>query len=669
MARKKSSLDQDDVRKKMDELTRLIQYHADRYYNQDAPEISDYEYDQFVQELKRLEEQFPLFRKADSPTLRVGGKAQKSFGKYRHKIPMMSLDNCFNESEFREFHARLVKLTGKENLEYVCEHKYDGLAIELVYLDGDFSVAATRGDGTVGEDVTSNIRTLKNLPFKLPAGKVPKELMVRGEIIMFKKDFISVNKEREEAEEPLFANPRNAAAGSLRQLDPKITAGRNLQMFVYGLGNRLTDLETQASIYQYLKKLAFPVNDHLLVSADIEEIVEYQKKWEEERDQLEYEIDGIVIKVNDRSLQDSIGELAHAPRWAVAWKFKPRRAESVVRQILIQVGRTGALTPVAILDPVKVGGVVVSRVTLHNRDEIARLDVRLGDTVILYRSGDVIPKIEKVLLDKRPSTSVPFHFEPLCPVCGSKADVTEGDVVLRCINPDCPAQLKERIIHFVSKPAMNMDGVGEEWIDKLIQKGLVHDVADLYELDVEKLMTLDRMGEKLASNIIDAIRQSRTVEFSRFIVALGIRHVGERSARTLANNFKSLSDLRKADKEILLSLPDVGAKVADSILEYFSRKENLRVLQKLEQVITITYVTLEKTLQSMRFVVTGSLKRFTRQQIEEFISQRGGAVSESVSKNTSFLILGENPGSKYDKALKLEIPVLTEDEFIRKFST
>ncbi len=651
----------------MDELVEKIRYHSTRYYDQDSPEIEDFEYDMLVKQLRNLELEYPLFKRKDSPTEKVGGQAQKEFKKYRHSRPMLSLDNCFNSDEFMEFHQRMLKLTGYNQLEYICEHKYDGLAIELVYENGLFKVGATRGDGIIGEDVTENIRTIKTLPHRLKGEHIPPVLRIRGEVIMYKSDFIRLNEERELEEESLFANPRNAAAGSLRQLDPKITSERNLKLFVYGLATDMDVVKKQSEIYTLLGQLGFPVNPHLFVSSDIDNIIRYQQEWEVKRDQLEYEIDGIVIKANRIADQKAVGELSNAPRWAVAWKFKPRRAESVVKDIVIQVGRTGALTPVAVLEPVKVGGVIVSRVTLHNKNEIERLDIRIGDTVVLYRSGDVIPKIEKCILEKRPAHTVPFILEPKCPACGSNAKISEDEVVIRCTNATCPAQIKERIIHFASKPAMNIDGLGIEWVEKMVDKGLIKDVSDLYHLDIHKLMTLDRMGDKLADNILKAIDQSREVEFSRFIVALGIRHVGERNARILANNFHNLQEFMITKKERLQSIPEIGEKVAGSIIAFFSQKDNCKLIERLMKAVTIRYLSVEKTMAGLKFVITGSLIKFSRHEIEEFIEQRGGAATDSVSKNTSFLILGENAGSKYDKAVKMGIPILSEEQFIRKF--
>ena len=653
----------------MDELIGLIRYHNQRYYDLDDPEISDQEYDRLMSELKALEAEFPLLRRKDSPSVKVGGKPLKAFETFRHTTPMLSLDNCFTAEEFEAFHDRIVREFGTADpaIEYVCEHKYDGLAVELVYREGKLATGATRGDGVTGEDVTRNIATIQSVPAGLAGREIPDLLTVRGEVIMFKSDFLELNRTREEEDEPLFANPRNAAAGSLRQLDPSVTAGRKLNLFVYGLQDPPSSLSDQTGIYDYLRKLGFPVSPHISIARTPGEIDAYHARWEKDRESLAYDIDGIVVKLNRLSDQRRMGQLTHAPRWAVAWKFKPRQAVTVIRDIVVQVGRTGALTPVAELEPVGVGGVVIGRVTLHNRDEIERKDIRIGDSVVVFRSGDVIPKIDKVLVEKRPAGSKAFVMPSKCPVCGSKVSEGEAGVITRCLNSSCPAQLKEGIRHFVSKRAMNIEGLGEEWAEKLVDNGLVRNVADLYRLPREKLLALDRMGEKLADNILESIAKSRKVEFHRLIFSLGIRHVGERTAWLLAAAFPSLDALEKAAAPELTEIREIGEKAAESLVKWFGVPRNAAVVESLRGELTIVYPAFERHLKGLTFVVTGTLNDWSRSDIEDYIRRSGGQVSGSVSKKTDFVVAGGSPGSKYDKAVKLGVPLITEEDFMKRF--
>lgn len=658
----------DPVAARIAELIDLIAYHDERYYVHDAPEISDAEYDRLKQELRRLEESRPDLKRPDSPTSRVGGRPLESFPPFRHERPMLSLENCFTGEEFRRFHDRVTRTLREAGFEgpvtYVCEHKFDGLAVELVYEDGLLVAGATRGDGLVGEDVTQNIRTVRSIPLRLRKS-LPGRLTIRGEVLMFKEDFVELNRSRVEDDEPVFANPRNAAAGSLRQLDPAVTAGRKLRFFAYATAFPPEGVETQSGVYGFLKGLGLPVSPHAVVARSPEEVEAFHRRWEEHREELPFEIDGIVVKVDSLRAQAVLGELAHAPRWAVAWKFKPRSAETRVKEIVVQVGRTGALTPVAILEPVKVGGVTVSRVTLHNRDEIARKDIRVGDTVVVTRAGDVIPAIESVVKDRRPPGTEPFVMPSTCPVCGTP--VVAEEVVTRCPNPSCPARVRERLRHFVSRKAADIEGLGDEWIDKLVSSGLVREPADLYRLTVGDLLKLDRMGEKLASKIVAAIDRSRDMDFHRFLFALGIRHIGERNAFLLAAAFPDLESLLAADKDDLLALHDIGEKAAESVHSFLSDPANRDAVRRLAAAVRIRPSVTDRSLAGLRFVVTGTLTNFSRTQIEEHIRKRGGQVLSAVSGKTDFLIVGANPGSKLEKAKALGIPILTEEEFLRRF--
>lgn len=658
-----------DIQKEMDSLIKQLNYHANKYYVQDDPEISDYEYDQLFHKLKSLEKKYPLLKRQDSPTRKVGGAPLKKFHQYKHSSPMLSLDNTFSKEEFYEFHKRIVKKIGADDFDYICEHKFDGLAVELIYKKGILSVGATRGDGYVGEDVTANIRTLQNVPLKLVATNVPDVLKIRGEVLMFKADFEKLNLERQKQGLKLFANPRNAAAGSLRQLDSKITAERRLTMLAYGLGNKLDFIKNQADIYQYLSELHFPVSSYAKVMKGFEKVYSYHSYWESHRDKLEYEIDGIVVKLNSLDYQNRIGTVAHSPRWAIAWKFKPEEKETLIEDIIVQVGRTGILTPVAVLKPVQIGGVIVSHVTLHNQDEINRKDVRVGDFVVIYRSGDVIPKLEKVIKEKRESNLKPFKIPSKCPVCHSKVIQYEGEVALRCSNPYCPAQIKETIKHFISKKGMNIEGIGEEWIEKLFDAHFINNVADIFFISREKWLSLDRMGEKLVDKFLQTLENSKRVSFDHFIFALGIRYVGEQTARILAQKFHSIEGLSRASIEDLENIEEIGSKIAQSIVYFFQESKNQKILKKLLNIVTITYPKLHDNLPlaGMQFVVTGTLKKYSRTQIEDLIVHLGGKVTKSVSSKTTWLIVGENPGSKYKKGTELKIGILTEEEFKSKW--
>ncbi len=660
----------ENIQKRVETLKKDLHLHAYRYYVLDDPLITDQEYDQMFKELKELEDQYPSLKTPDSPTQRVGAPPLKEFKTVKHYSPMLSLDNVFHQDEFMDFHNRIKKELETVKVEYVIEEKYDGLAIELIYKNGILNLASTRGDGMEGEDVTQNIRTIKSIPLKLFGDNSPRELVIRGEVIMFKQDFLELNQRYEEEDKKVFANPRNAAAGSVRQLDSTITADRKLNIFVYGIGEPIDknmDFKTLSQIYDYLKKIGFRMSSHVKITDTIDDIIKYHDELEKSREELKYQIDGIVIKVNNIEYQKILGELTHSVRWAVAWKFKAIEAITQIESINVQVGRTGALTPVANLKPVKVGGVTVSRVTLHNPDEIERLDIRVGDTVKIHRAGDVIPKVSQVIMEKRPKNTHPFIFPDQCPICNTKVIKSKDEIVPRCPNPQCPAQIIETLIHFTERNAMDMEGVGEEWIKRLVENNILKDVADFYLLTKEKLLPFDRMGEKLAENMVQSIQARKEVPFDRFINALGIRFVGEHTSKILAQHYSTLSDLIKAKYEELNEIYEIGPKVAESIYQFFKEKKNIDLIEKLNKVgVKIIYSKkVSNKLKDLKFVVTGSLKNFSRTAVKKIIEENGGKTLETVSKNTDYLIIGEKPGSKFEKAKKLGVKILNEDSFMK----
>lgn len=666
-------MDFKEAKKRITELREKINYHNYRYYVLDSPEITDEEYDKLFQELKELEKQFPELITPDSPTQRVGGEPLPEFKQIRHRIAMLSLDNVFNEEEAREFDARIKRMlkTDKE-IEYVCEPKLDGLAVELIYENGKFVAGATRGDGTVGEDVTSNLKTIKSIPLILFSKKIkpPKLLEVRGEVIINKKDFEKLNKERENSGEPLFANPRNAAAGSLRQLDPKITAQRPLDIFLYGMGYiEGIEFKSQWEFLDFLPHWGLKTNKLNRLCKNIEEVIDYYKEMVLKRPELPYECDGIVIKVNSIDLQKKLGELSHSPRWAVAFKFPPQQAISRIINIEAQVGRTGVITPVAILEPVRVSGVTVSRATLHNMDEIERKDVRIGDTVIVQRAGDVIPEIVRPVKEKRTGKESKFRMPEKCPSCGSKIIKEEGEVAYRCINLSCPAQVKERIRHFCVREAMDIEGLGEKFIDQMVERGLVKDVADLYYLKPEDFFHLERMGSKLAENLYNAIQGSKEVTLDRFIFALGILHVGEHIARVLAREFNTLENLMKVKKEELLKVKEIGEEIATSITDFFSNNDNLKLIEKLLKagirIKPVEKQKIESPLKGKTVVFTGELKTMTRSEAQRLVDELGGRAANSVSKKTDLVVAGPGAGSKLEQAKKLGIKIIDEEEFLK----
>lgn len=653
------------------ELREQINYHNYLYYVLDNPEISDAEYDRLFDELLELEKRYPELITLDSPTQRVGAPPLEEFKTVRHSTPMLSLNKANTTDEFLDFHRRTKELSGliDDELQYVVEPKFDGLAVELTYQDGILTIGATRGDGITGEDVTPNLRTIKSIPLKLMTKNPPSVIDIRGEIIMNKEDFENLNKEKMQSGEQLFANPRNAAAGSVRQLDPNITAKRPLRMFAYGMGRvEGVDIKNQWDCMLYLKEIGFRVSEYVKLCSSPQEVISYYEEIKSIRDDLPYEIDGIVIKVNDFSTQQRLGELSRSPRWAIAWKFPAQQETTKIKDIIVSVGRTGALTPVAILEPVRVGGVEVGRATLHNEDEIIKKDIRIGDTVIIQRAGDVIPEVVKVITSKRTGNEKEFRMPDTCPICGSKVEKPQGEAIHRCTGMDCPAKIKESLAHFVSKGAMNIEGLGKKYLDQMVEKGLINDPADLYFLKKDDLMKMDRMGDKLAENLLNAIENSKTPTLTNLIYALGIRNVGYHLAGVLAKTFGSIENLAKQEKEDLTSIHEIGPVVAESIYNFFRNPRNIKILDKLKKGgVVFPKEKLEgkeeRPLDGKTFVLTGALDSFTRDQARRLIEEKGGRVSSSVSKKTDYVIAGKDPGSKYTKAVQLGIPILNEEEF------
>jgi len=657
---------------RVNKLREEINYHNYLYYVLDSPEISDAEYDRLMRELAGLEKLFPDLITPDSPTQRVGALPLKEFRTVSHTIPMLSLSNTETEEETIEFDRRIrrfLNVPEDQLIEYVAETKLDGLAVEVVYEHGRFIVGSTRGDGFTGEDVTLNIRTIKTIPLKLIRKHegAPERLEARGEVFMKLHDFREMNREREEAGESIFANPRNAAAGSLRQLDPGITARRPLDIFFYGIGEVTgKSFETHWEVLNMLKKWGLKTNPLNRLCMGINDVIGYYKEIGDMRDSLGYEIDGVVVKVNDIRLQERLGNVARSPRWAVAYKFEPRQGDTRILDIQAHVGRTGILTPVAILEPVRIGGVTVSRSTLHNQDEVDRKDVRIGDWVLVQRAGDVIPEVVKVITTKRTGAETPYRIPDKCPVCGS--DVMREDVYYRCTGINCPAQLKERIRHFASRRAMDIEGLGEKLTDQLVDKGLVKNVSDIYYLTKDEIAGLDRMAEKSAGNIIDAIEISKERELSRVIFALGIRHVGEQLGKILARSFGSIEALMSAGVEDLTAVETVGPEIAQSVVKFFNQKDNIREIKRLREAGVKFPPAVHKKegkLAGKVFVLTGTLNSFTRDEAKVRIESLGGHVTSAVSKNTDFVVAGEDPGSKARKAKELGIKVINEDEFLK----
>ncbi|MBI2061074.1 MAG: NAD-dependent DNA ligase LigA [Nitrospirae bacterium] len=656
-----------NVQTRIDELRRLIVQHDHRYYVLDSPELEDAEYDALFRELVQLESAHPEFASSDSPTQRVGGRPLDKFGQIRHSVPMLSLENAFSEEEAREFDERIKRfLATKEEIAYVIEPKLDGLGIELVYESGRLVSGSTRGDGEVGEDVTQNLKTVRAIPLRLRAGPPPPppRLEVRGEVFMKRNDFLALN-ERQEAEgEKTFANPRNAAAGSLRQLDPAITARRPLSAYFYGLGAEI-GLASHWDLFQRLPSWGLPTNPLNALCPNIGEAVESYHRLRESRATLPYESDGVVFKVNDARLQRRLGEVSRHPRWAIAFKFPSEEAVTRIKQIQVQVGRTGALTPVALLEPVRLGGATVSRATLHNQDEIDRKDARAGDWVFVKRAGDVIPEVIRVDLGRRSPGSRPFKMPDSCPVCGSVVVRPEGEAAHRCVNAGCPAQVKERIRHYCSRDGMDIEGLGDRFVDQLVDKNLLKDVPGIYTLRAEDFFKLDRMGEKLAQNFLDAIGRSKSRPMDRFIFALGIRHVGDHLSRVLAQRFPSIERLEATPLEDLQAIRDIGPEVARSLRAFFEQPENHRMIRALiERGVRPTPVKppVDSPISGKTFVLTGELQQWSREEAERQIREAGGRVTSTVSRKTDYVVAGTHPGTKAKKAGDLGVRILQESD-------
>lgn len=658
-----------EVMERVNQLRRLIEEHNYYYYVLDQPRITDAEYDRLMQELIKLEEKHPELITPDSPTQRVGGQPLPFFAQVRHRSPLLSLNDVFGVDDLRDFHRRVVAAVGSD-VEYVVELKIDGLSVALTYDQGILVTGATRGDGEVGEDVTQNLKTIRSLPLHLrqPLAR----LEVRGEAFMPKEAFARLNAARESAGEPTFANPRNAAAGSLRQLDPKVAAHRSLDVFVYQViyveGYQLT---THAQALELLESLGFKVNPHRRVCHSLEEVIDFARHWEDKRHDLPYQIDGLVIKVNRLDQQAALGATAKSPRWAVAYKFPAEQAQTVVRQIMVSVGRTGVLTPTAIFDPVRLAGTTVSRATLHNEDYIREKDVRLGDTVVVQKAGDIIPEVVEVKKEKRTGHEKPFQMPRTCPECGAPAVRLEGEAAYRCTGGIyCPAQVRERIIHFASRNAMDIEGLGPAIINQLLAASLIRDPADLYSLRYEDLVQLERMGPQSSKNLLAAIERSKQNSLAQLIFALGIMHVGERAAAVLSRHYHSLDELMAAKVEDLTKLPDVGPKIAESIVSFFEVPGNRQVIAKLKAAGVDPRSEVEGgqaqgKLAGKTFVLTGTLERFSRSEAEKLIESQGGKATSSVSKKTDYVVVGANPGSKYDRALQLGVKILSEEEFLK----
>lgn len=658
----------DEAAKRAEELrTRLNQWSRE-YYVEDKPTVEDYVYDKEYAELVAIEEQYPDLITSDSPTQRVGGKVLEGFEKVTHDIPLYSLNDVFSKEELIAFDQRVQKAVGRV-VDYCCELKIDGLSVSLRYEDGNFVRGATRGDGTVGENITENLKTVRSVPIKL---KEPMNIEVRGECFMPKRSFVQLNQDREAEGKDIFANPRNAAAGSLRQLDSKITAKRNLDTFLYTVADfGPMQAKTQYDALEELEKIGFHTNREKRLCHSIDEVWSYIEEYHDKRVDLPYEIDGIVIKVNEFSLQDQLGFTVKAPRWAAAYKFPPEEVETLIENIEWTVGRTGVVTPTAIMTPVRVAGTTVSRASLHNGDYIKLKDIRLKDTVLIYKAGDIIPEVSQVVLDKRPKDSEEYQLPTHCPVCGSELVHLDEEVALRCINPKCPAQMKEGLNHFVSRNAMNIDGLGPRVLEQMYDKKLVADVADLYKLTEEELLTLDKIKEKSANNILTAIDNSKDNSVERLIFGLGIRHVGTKAAKILAEHFGDLETLSKSDYESIIALDTIGDIIADSVVTYFSNEEVHELMNELKQAgVNFEYKGLrnaqlqevESPFKEKTVVLTGKLTRFTREEAKETIENLGGKVTGSVSKKTDIVVAGEDAGSKLTKAQELGIEVWTEDQ-------
>lgn len=660
-------------KEEIEKLKSLIRHHDRKYYVEDRPEISDQDYDRLMRRLQELEKEYPQWATSDSPTKRVGGEPIAGFKQIRHGKRMLSMDNTYSPEEIRAFDQRVRKNLGEESVDYFVELKLDGVSVSLLYENGKFIRGATRGDGFVGDDVTANVRTIRTIPLSLEGKHLPKRIEIHGEIFMSRENFKRLNQEKEKRGEELFANPRNATSGSLKLLDPRITAKRSLEICCHGAGQMEGySAETQKELLETFEHWGLRVNPHRLATSSMDELIDYCNQWEEKRKSLPYDIDGMVVKVNTLADQARLGETEKSPRWMIAYKFPAERAKTKLLDIHIQVGRTGTITPVAVLEPVFLAGTTVSRATLHNEEEIERRDIRVGDQVWIEKAGEIIPQVIGPLKEKRTGKERKFVMPKRCPECGGPTRKTAGEVAVRCENIRCPAQAKEKIIHFASRRAMDIEGMGEALVNQLVDKGLVRDCGDLYSLTFEKLMTLERMGEKSANNLLEAIEKSKSQPLARLLYALGIRHVGTHAAGLLAESFHAISEIQKKSVEAFSRIPEIGPVMATSIHHFFQSPETQKVLLKLEKAgvrFKEKPGAIRGKLQGKSFVLTGALSSYTRNEAYELIQKQGGKVSESVSQKTHFVIVGENPGLKLEKAKRLKIPCLTEEQFKRFISS
>ena len=659
----------EDIKLQIDNLIDKINYHSDKYYNQDTPEISDFEYDMLMKELIKLEAENPEFKRVDSPSNRVGGMALDKFDQVTHKNPMLSLSNAYSAEDLRDFDRR-VKEMADGDVEYVVEFKIDGLSVGITYENGEFKSAATRGNGIIGEDISKNAMTIKSVPLKIDDKR---EIIVRGEVYISKENFEKVNEYQEEHDLQVFANPRNLAAGSLRQLDSKLTAKRPLDIFVFNLENinELDGIDTHSDSLEYLKKLGFSVSENYKICKSIDEVIEFIEYWTENRGSLKFDIDGMVVKVNNIEQRNEMGFTAKSPRWAIAYKFPAERKKSKILDIEVEVGRTGTITPTAILEPVRLAGTSVSRATLHNEDFIREKDIKLFDHVIVQKAGDIIPQIVEVVKEDRTGDEKDFVMPSVCPECGEPTVRLEGEAAVKCINISCPAQIRRGMIHFVSREAMDIDGMGESIITLFLKEGLIKDVSDIYYLKKEQIVPLERMGEKSADNLIKAIEKSKSNDLWRLINGLGIRFVGVKGAKILASNFSSLDEIMNADVERLQQLEEFGSIMSESVVKFFREEQNLAVIQKLKEAGVNTEAGEDKSegipqlFEGMKIVLTGTLPTLKRNQAKEIIELRGGKATSSVSKSTTFVLAGEEAGSKLTKANDLGIKVIDEDMFLK----
>jgi len=665
-------MDKSSDLKRIIDLRKTIEYHNRRYYQQDSPEISDAEYDRLMRELQDLENRYPEAFSPSSPSQRVGAAPLSKFAPFHHPSPMFSLANAFSEGEIIEFDQRLKRLAGVNDIGYIAEPKLDGLAVNLIYENGVFKQGATRGDGTTGEDVSQNLKTISSLPLimkKTSEYQLPSFIEIRGEVYIEKDPFEKLNQRRTQDGEEPFANPRNAAAGSLRQLDSRITARRPLNIFLYGIGEaKGIDFSTHWEALQILDGWGFPVNRVIEKASNIEACIHYFERIAAQREKLPYEIDGVVLKVDDLSLQKILGNVSRNPRWALACKFPAAQAMTVVKDIIVGVGRMGTLTPVAIMEPVNVGGVMVSRATMHNEDEVLKKDVRVGDTVVIQRAGDVIPEVVRIVPEKRSSDTKQFKMPAHCPECGSEVVRYEGEVAHRCVNISCPAQLKEHIRHFASRGAMDIEGLGEKVSAQLFDAKLIADPADLYFLTKEQLVDLDRQAEKSAQNLIEAIAGSKNPSLDKFIYALGIRHVGERTAKLLANHYGSIKNLISTTQDELTAIHEIGPEIAESIVDFFHEQKNINVLNKFFKAGINPQkkeVQTSAPLHGKSFVFTGTMENMGRNEAQTIVENLGGTIHSSVTKKTTYVVAGSDPGSKLDKARSSGIQIISENEFLK----